>query len=585
VKIGYSEARPGVAEEQHLVQLGHSILSADETDSRAKLAADSDLIILGPNDREDSYSEIFGFSGLAAGLTKGKIIVDHSDRDPMAATELASELSKLGVELVAAPLSAHYRAETGVPPITLLGGSEAAKTVVKPLLTSAVVDVGDVERAHEINLFISAMGLSAHLATLEVVAMGAKFGLGTDAMADVISKGSGRNRASMLVLPRLMSGEPVSDLSLARALRLLQIATAVGRRRGAPMMLTNLACGLLQTAVNRYSGKTTMDQAVDLIDSMAGSSLRGRPATPDVAAKGDGAGLKVGYLGVGTMGGALARRLLLSRSVMVYDIERKFVDAMVADGAMAAPDAATLARECDVIMICVPTSAIVRQAIFGPGGLAEGLSPGKIIIDQTTGNPSETRSIARDLGPLGVELVDAPVSGGTRGAVAGTIAIMCGGSQAAYAEVLPILAQISPNTVYCGEVGNGHAGKVVQNAIAACNRVLTLECAAAACKGGVTLTELIAPLNSSAGWNGGAERIIPALRTSAATTDFAIGLMAKDLRIAMDISNELGAPMLIANGARALMQTCANERGGKANLDAIADTVESMAGLVFTEHA
>ena len=501
------------------------------------------------------------------------------------AKALADKLSKLGVDLVEAPLSGHFRVDTGVEPITLLGGPEAAKAVVAPLLTGKVVDVGETGKAHEINLFIATMGLSAHLATLEVVAMGAKFGLGTDVMAEVISKGSGRNRASMLALPRLMTGDPASDISLARALRLLQTATAAGRRKGVPMVLTNLTCALLQTAVNRYGGEATMEQAVDLIESMACSPLRGRPSTPDVVAEGDAADMKVGYLGVGTMGGALARRLMLSRPVKVYDINRTFVDGMVADGAVATPDAATLARECDVIMICVPTSAVVRHAIFGLGGLAEGLRPGKIIIDQTTGNPSETRAIARDLAPLGVEMVDAPVSGGTRGAVAGTIAIMCGGPQAAFAKILPILNQISPNIVFCGEVGNGHAGKVVQNATAACNRVLTLECAAAACKGGVTLTELIAPLNSGAGWNGGAERIIPALRTSAATTDFAIGLMAKDLRIAMDIGNELGVPMLIANGARALMQICANEQGVKANLDAIANTVESMAGLVFTEHA
>ena len=93
-------------------------------------------------------------------------------------------------------------------------------------------------------------------------------------------------------------------------------------------------------------------------------------------------------------------------------------------------------------MICVPTSADVRAVLFGKGGLAEGLSGGKIVVDQTTGDPIETRKLAAELGKLGVAMVDAPVAGGPRGADAGTIAIMCGGPPDAVEKVRPILAQV-----------------------------------------------------------------------------------------------------------------------------------------------
>jgi 3-hydroxyisobutyrate dehydrogenase len=293
--------------------------------------------------------------------------------------------------------------------------------------------------------------------------------------------------------------------------------------------------------------------------------------------------MKVGYVGVGTMGGALARRLMQSRPLMVFDSRPEIVEQMVRDGATPAPDAATLARECDVIMVCVPTSAVVRRVIFGPGGLADTLSPGKIVIDQTTGSPSETRAIAAHLEKLGVTMIDAPVSGGTRGAVA-TIAIICGGPQEAFEKVRPILREISPNIVYCGGIGNGHAAKLVQNAVAGCNRVITYECAAVACRCGVTLAELAEPIRQSSGWNGGAERIIPALGTDRQTTDFRMFLAVKDLRLALEIGDEVGAPMMVANIVRSMFQICINQKGPTKNLDEVAYVIEEMSGLKFTEH-
>lgn len=580
MKLGFNRIGPSDAQAELLSRLGHDAIAIGDD---ASGASGCDIVFLAGRTAPEIRDEVFGSDGLAARLTRGTVLVDRSDSDPGAARTLSRAVDDAGLGLVEAPVSGHYTHEAGLAPVTFLAGAAQAREVVRPLLPGAVLDCGAAGNGHATNLFNATMGLTAYLASLEVAAMGAKFGLSLDAMAEVISKGSGRNRASTIAMPRMMAGDPATDMSLARALGLIELTTAAARAGGVPMVLPNIACGLLQAAVNRYGPGASLERAVDLVESMSGARLHGQRSTPSVHATGDASDLKVGYLGVGTMGGALARRLMLSRPVMVHDVNPRFVEALGGEGATAAPDAATLARDCDVVMICVPTSAIVRQAIFGPGGLAEGLSPGKIVIDQTTGSPSETRAIARDLGRIGVEMIDAPVSGGTRGAVAGTIAIIGGGPREVFARVRPILEQLSPNIVYCGDIGNGHAAKLVQNATAACNRVMTLECAAAAVRSGLRLDSLVNPIEAGAGWNGGAARILPALREGQPTTDFAMGLMVKDLRLAMDIGNELSAPMLIANAARALMQTCANEEGADANLDAIARTVETMSGLVFSE--
>ena len=291
--------------------------------------------------------------------------------------------------------------------------------------------------------------------------------------------------------------------------------------------------------------------------------------------------LKVGYVGLGAMGGALTRRLALSRKMHVFDVRPEIVRAFEAEGAIAAADRPSLARACDVIMICVPTSAVVREALFGKGGLAEGLSPGKIVVDQTTGDPTETRSIAADLEKLSVSLVDAPVSGGPRGAVAGTIAIMCGGPSDAFEKVRPILESVSPNVVYCGQTGNGHVAKLINNAVASCNRLLTYEAASIGVKYGLKLEDMAKVINKSTGWSGASERILPALSAGKPTADFQLQLMVKDLRLAAQMGISCGAPMLVASTVRSLFEVGAHELGGTANLDDMARLFERMADIKF----
>lgn len=521
-------------------------------------------------------------------LAPGAIIVDQTDADPDRTRDLAAALKARGVVFVALHLLGQFRADTGVPEVILAGGETDVPERIRPILaeTGAQVFLQDsAEQADAMHLLLSSLGLSTRIATLGVVGMGSKFGLDLSTMADLIGKGSGRNRTSNTVLPRRAAGLSSSDMTLGRAARLLHLAQTVGQRDGAALLTTGLAAGLARAAANRNGEESTLDTFEPLSDGTAGSGITALPDTQTAPATGAPKGLRVGYVGVGTMGGAIVRRLLQSRSVTVFDMNPAAMQALEDIGAQTAPDLPTLARSCDVIFTCLPKSEHVRHAIFGPNGLAEGLSRGKLLVDQTTGNPGETLAISAELKTLGVDMVDAPVSGGTRGADAGTLAIICGGPGPAFATVRPILAELSPNIVYCGPVGNGHAGKLVQNAVAACNRVITLECVAAACKRGLTLTGMIDPVNTGAAWNGGAERIIPALRTGTATTRFAVGLMVKDVRTAMEIGNALDAPMPIAYVALSLFQACSNEYGSDSNLDKIADVIESMSGLRFADHA
>jgi 3-hydroxyisobutyrate dehydrogenase len=433
------------------------------------------------------------------------------------------------------------------------------------------------------------LSFGSRVATLEVVAMGRKLGLPLAAIADAINKGPARSRTSRSTLQGLADGNLVpSTFTLALMLKDLGQAIELGMECGVPTMLTNVARGLVQIGVNTLGANAQLDELLGLIESMAATrfvdpcaSGAANPAVAVPRAK-DGSPLRVGYVGLGAMGGALARRMMLARKLRVFDARPEVVRAFETEGAERSADLPSLARECDVIFVCLPTSAIVHEVIFGNGGLAGGLSDGKIIVDQTTGDPSLTRSMAVDLEQLGVALIDAPVTGGPRGAVAGTITIMAGGPANAFATMRPVLESVSPNIVYFGQSGSGHIAKLISNAVSTCNVLLTYEAASIAVKCGLKLADVAKVINSGGGWSAATERILPTLSEGKATADFQMQLMVKDLKLVGRVAIECGAPILVARTVCSLYETGLQRFGGSANIDSMARLFESMSGVSFS---
>ena len=289
--------------------------------------------------------------------------------------------------------------------------------------------------------------------------------------------------------------------------------------------------------------------------------------------------MKLGYIGLGAMGGALARRLLERHSLTVWDVNRAAVERLTALGASAAATAADVGREADVVFLCLPRSSDVRATLFGPDGLAQTLAPGKLVIDQTTGVPSETRAFAQALAVKGVGLLDAPVAGGVPNALAGTVTVMASGSTEAYERALPALKDLSPKVYFCGEnVGAGQASKLINNSINSGYRIATLEIAALAAKLGLSVRATHDVLVSGWANNFTAFRLLSALLRDQPSTDFALALMLKDVNQAIALGLEHGAPMPIAGIVRGVMQIGLNAGDPRANLDVIVEVVESMAG-------
>lgn len=563
-------------------------LGATAASSAADLARRCDAIVLCLPRSSDVRRAIFGPGGLAEGLSAGKLVIDQTSGIPGETKEMAEELAKLGVAMVDAPVAGGIRgAENGTIAMMLSGPAgayERAAEVLRligPNVLNSGARVGDGQAMKLIN---NAMNANLRLATYEIVAVGRKMGLTMETLIGILNKGSGRNFITQAQLADILNNTPSTIFSLALMLKDVTEALNLAMKVGMPMPIASVARGLLQIGCNTIGPNAMLSDVIGLVERMADGKLGRTDADEQpkagVAPSKTGE-LKVGYVGLGVMGGALTRRLMLSRKMHVFDAKPGVAESFAADGAIAVPDLPTMARDCDVIIVCVPTSHDVRQAVFGKGGLAEGLSPGKIIVDQTTGEPSITREIAADLEKLGVALVDAPVSGGPRGAVAGTIAIMCGGPQAEFETVRPILAEISPNYVYCGKTGNGHVAKLINNAVASCNRLVTYEGASLGVKYGLTLANMAVVLNKGSGSSDGSARILPVLSAGGKSADFRIALMVKDLRLAAQMGFACGGPMMIGAAVRSLFEAGVGRLGGDANLDDMAGLFESFGGFSF----
>lgn len=289
--------------------------------------------------------------------------------------------------------------------------------------------------------------------------------------------------------------------------------------------------------------------------------------------------MHIGYVGLGSMGGALARRLQLTHRLHVFDKNPYAVETLVDLGAVGYTSLQQLASNCDVIFLCLPTSAHVQDALFGPQGIKEGMRPGTLIIDQTTGDPKVTRKIAEQLAETGVDLIDAPVSGGAQGAQAGNIAIMVGASQELYDRALPVLQNISSTIFHAGDVGTGQVIKLVNNLLSGAQRLMTMEAVALAAKNGLDPEVACSILLSGGAKNAFLEKFMaPHVIKGNLSPGFTLGLMHKDVRLACDLASDSGVPLYFGSVAREFYQMCIAEQGANAQVHTAALIFDKLAG-------
>ena len=409
------------------------------------------------------------------------------------------------------------------------------------------------------------------LMTLEVIAMGLKAGLALSPMLDAINGSSGRSQFSaqrLAVLAGQNAGfeEPLlSELSDG-----VRSAIQLSERHHVSLPLAAIASGLLTACTNQFGVDARLGSLLAQVASMAGLGMDAYERAPHSVLPEDTTSTRkprIGYVGLGAMGSALARRARTAADrLLVFDVVRERMDEQVQEGAVAAADMASLARESDVIMLCVPTSEHVKQILLGEDGMLRGLAPGKVVIDQTTGSPSDARALSQTLNQMGVGFVDAPVAGGPGSADNGTLLALCGGSEEDYAKVYGLL-QTMGRSIYFGPTGSGQTAKLVKNATGACNRFICYESIALAQRMGISLPDLLEQTKGTDAWTAAIQRIADAERIGVPTAIITSRLFYKDLRLVSELAASFGAPMFIANAVRNRVEALIKEIGPDSNID------------------
>ncbi len=286
----------------------------------------------------------------------------------------------------------------------------------------------------------------------------------------------------------------------------------------------------------------------------------------------------IGFVGLGQMGAAIAQRLLAAgHKLMVYDLNPQAIRPLEQAGAQVAPDLATLARTTPVVFMSLPSVEATHTVVSA----LQGGQCLKVVVETSTVGPAAVRSVAALLASQGVELVDAPVSGGPRGAAAGTLSVMHAASPSAMARVLPLLETIAGKRFDVGAVpGLAQVCKLVNNAISAAGMVAACEATVVGIKAGLDADTLLAAINAGSGRNAATIDKFPgAILPGSFDYGGPMGLMLKDLSLYLQEASAAGVPQSVVPAALAAWQTAVDRSGFDADYSRVICHLEADAGV------
>ncbi len=262
----------------------------------------------------------------------------------------------------------------------------------------------------------------------------------------------------------------------------------------------------------------------------------------------------VGVVGLGNMGRGMALSLKRGgHQVLGTDASEATRTALAAEGIEIHADVAALCREAELVILSLPTADIVDAVVTGENGILAHARPGLLVVDTSTSHPDTTRRLATLLADAGVALIDAPVSGGPKGAITGTMTMVIGGSEADVARAEPILEAISAKRVHVGAVGAGHVTKIINNLLCAAHLLTAAEAVKIARSAGVDAERMLEGINAGSGRSGVTQVNFPTwVLNDAFDSGFTMKLMRKDVRLGAQLVGELGLDLPLAAEAAKL---------------------------------
>jgi 2-hydroxy-3-oxopropionate reductase len=294
----------------------------------------------------------------------------------------------------------------------------------------------------------------------------------------------------------------------------------------------------------------------------------------------DSAYRKIGFIGLGIMGKPMSKNLLKAGyELVVLDIDRKAVEEVVTAGATAAENPKAVAEQAPIVITMLPNSPQVKEVVLGEKGVIEGVRKGSIVVDMSSIAPLVSRQVAERLAAQGVEMLDAPVSGGQPKAIDGTLSVMVGGKKDVFDKCYEILKAMAASVVLTGDIGAGNITKLANQIIVAINIAAMSEALVLASKAGVEPALVYQAIRGGLAGSAVLDAKAPLVMDRKFSPGFRINLHIKDLANVLDTSHELGVPLPLT--AAVMEMLLALKVGGMGDSDhgSLVRYYENLAGV------
>jgi len=289
--------------------------------------------------------------------------------------------------------------------------------------------------------------------------------------------------------------------------------------------------------------------------------------------------MKIGFIGLGIMGKPMAKNLLKNGyDLTVYDLVPAAVEEVAACGAKAAACIREAAEGMDVLMTMLPNSPQVKEVMLGAEGAAQWLQPGSVLIDMSSINPVASREIAAALAEKGVEMLDAPVSGGEPKAIDGTLAFMVGGKEAIFEAHKPLLKCMGASVTRVGEIGAGNVAKLCNQVVVAVNIAAVSEALMLGQKCGVSPEAVYQAIRGGLAGSTVMDAKAPMMLSGNFAPGFRIDLHIKDLNNVLDAAKSVDAPTPLASQVMEMMKILHHDGEGSSDHSALLKFYEKLAG-------
>ncbi|MFA5853122.1 MAG: 2-hydroxy-3-oxopropionate reductase [Spirochaetales bacterium] len=288
--------------------------------------------------------------------------------------------------------------------------------------------------------------------------------------------------------------------------------------------------------------------------------------------------MKVGFIGLGIMGKPMSKNLVKAGySLIVNDVNKTAVAELVALGAESAENAKEVALRSDVVITMLPNSPHVKQVALGTNGIIEGARAGLVVIDMSSIAPLVSREVSAKLAEEGVEMLDAPVSGGEPKAIDGTLSVMVGGKKEVFDKYYDLMKAMAASVVLTGDIGAGNVTKLANQIIVALNIAAMSEALVLATKAGVEPELVYKAIRGGLAGSTVLDAKAPLVMDRKFNPGFRINLHIKDLANALDTAHEVGAPLPLTASVMEILQTLKVDGMGDLDHGAIARYYEKLA--------